>query len=277
MGVGVAAGDAVSDDEALEASARPARYSIAAASNVLAILRVMANEQYVTLHRAAAEAEVSVSTAYRLLSTLEANGLAERVRGGGYRPGAAALEWAGNLLHRLDARRIALPVIRGLPLLPGETGYLALLRTAGLTAVIILPADDALPLPQNPVSLNSTVPLHAAALGRAVAIHLEPGRLAHLLGPEPYHRYTERTVTTWRELVPYLDDARRTGYATATDEVTVGVSGVAVAVWSGEDIVGSLSIAGPTEAFDGARAQQAARAVVEAAADLSRRLGAGPD
>ena len=152
--IGVAAVEAVSDDEALEASARSARYSIAAASNVLAILRVLANEQYVTLHRAAAEADVSVSTAYRLLSTLEANGLAERVRGGGYRPGAAALEWAGNLLHRLDARRIALPVIRGLPLLPGETGYLALLRTAGLTAVIILPADDTLPLPQNPVSLD---------------------------------------------------------------------------------------------------------------------------
>ena len=64
---------------------------------------------------------------------------------------------------------------------------------------------------------------------------------------------------------------------TATDEVTVGVSGVAAAVWSGDDILGSLSIAGPTETFVGARAQQAAKAVVEAAADLSRRLGAGAD
>ena len=172
MNIGVAADEVVSEDEALEASARPARYSIAAASNVLAILRVMANEQYVTLHRAAAEAEVSVSTAYRLLSTLEANGLAERVRGGGYRPGAAALEWAGNLLHRLDARRIALPVIRGLPLLAGETGYLALLRTAGLTAVIILPADDALPLPQNPVSLDRpcrSTPQHSVGRSRSTS------------------------------------------------------------------------------------------------------------
>ena len=248
------------------------RYTITAAANVLAILRVLASEQHVSLERAATEAGVSVSSAYRLLSTLESTGCAERGRGGGYRPGAAALEWAGNLLNRLDARRIAMPVIRGLPMLPGETGYLALLRTAGLTAVVILPADAARPLPQNPMSLDSTVPLHAAALGRAVAIHLEPGRLAHLLGPEPYHRYTDRTVTTWRELTPFLDDTRRAGYATAADEVTIGVAGVAAAVWADDEVIGSISIAGPTEAFLGARARDAAKAVIEAAKDVSRRM-----
>ena len=251
------------------------RNSIAAAANVLSLLKVLANEQHVTLERAAAEADVSVSSAYRLLSTLESAGLAERVRGGGYRPGASALEWAGNLLNRLDARRTALPIVRRLPMLPGESGYLALLRTAGLTAVIISPADASWPLPQNPVSLDSTVPLHAAALGRSVAIHLEPGRLAHLLGPEPYHRYTERTVTTWRELSPYLDDARLNGYALAVDEVTMGVSGVAAAVWAGGDVIGSISIAGPTRAFVGDRAAEAARAVVEAAREVSRRMGPG--
>ena len=251
------------------------RNSIAAAANVLAILRILANEQHVTLERAAAEADVSVSSAYRLLSTLESAGLAERVRGGGYRPGAGALEWAGNLLNRLDARRAALPIVRQLPMLPGETGYLALLRTAGLTAVIISPADASQPLAQNPVSLDSTVPLHAAALGRAVAIHLEPGRLAHLLGPEPYHRYTDRTVTSWRELSPFLDDARVNGFAVSVDEVTMGVSGVAAAVWAGEDVIGSISIAGSTEEFGSDRQADAARAVVEAAREVSRRMGPG--
>jgi IclR family acetate operon transcriptional repressor len=251
------------------------RNSIAAAANVLAILKALAHEQHVTLERAAAEAGVSVSSAYRLLSTLESAGFAERVRGGGYRPGASALEWAGNLLNRLDARRTALPIVRRLPMLPGETGYFAVLRTAGLTAVIISPADASRPLPQNPVSLDSTVPLHAAALGRAVAIHLEPGRLAHLLGPEPYHRFTAKTVTTWRELSPYLNDTRLHGYATSVDEVTLGVSGVAAAVWSGEDVIGSISIAGPTEEFVGERATEAARAVVDAAREVSRRMAPG--
>ena len=263
------------DDPAAIPRAPAERNSIAAASNVLAILQALANEQHVTLERAAAEAGVSVSSAYRLLSTLEAAGLAERVRGGGYRPGARALEWAGNLLKGLDARRVAMPIIRRLPMLPGETGYLALLRTAGLTAVIILQAEPGHPLPQNPVGLDSTVPLHAAALGRAVAIHLEPGRLAHLLGPEPYHRYTERTVTTWRELRPYLDEARQNGFAVSADEVTLGVSGVAAAVWAGQDVIGSISIAGPTAEFLGERSVEAARAVMDAARDLSKRLGTG--
>ena len=45
---------------------------------------------------------------------------------------------------------------------------------------------------------GAAVPIHAAALGKAVAVHLEPQQLAAMLGPEPYERFTPNTPTTWQ-------------------------------------------------------------------------------
>ena len=166
------------------------RYSIGAVENALTLLGAIADRDVLGLGDAAEIAGVSKSTAYRLLATLEVAGLAERLPESGYRAGVEAIRWASRLLAGLDVRTVALPSLRQLREETGETVNLALLRETSLVYVEILESPAAFRMADVP---GSTVPIHATALGKAVAVHLEPQLLATILGPEPYERFTART------------------------------------------------------------------------------------
>jgi IclR family acetate operon transcriptional repressor len=219
------------------------RNSITASANVLKILDILARRGRITLLDAAAEVGVSTSTAYRLLSTLESAGLADRVRGEGYRAGAKLLEWSMSLLVHLDTRAAAQPTLRGLAAETGLHAFLALLRETGLTTVEIAaptPDDGQRAFP------SLAAPLHATGGGKAVAIHLDPVRLADLLGPEPYQRFTASTPTTWRELRPQLDLVRTRGYAVSANETQEDWVGVGAAILVAGEVTGAISVAGPS-------------------------------
>ncbi len=195
------------------------RYSIGAVENALTLLGAIADRDVLGLGDAAEIAGVSKSTAYRLLATLEVAGLAERLPELGYRAGVEAIRWASRLLAGLDVRTVALPSLRQLRQETGETVNLALLRETSLVYVEILESPAAFRMADVP---GSTVPIHATALGKAVAVHLEPQLLATILGPEPYERFTARTPTTWQAFNASLGPTRATGYGVDMEEVSVG-------------------------------------------------------
>ena len=196
------------------------RYAIGAVSNALAILSALAERDSLGLTEAAELAGVSKSTAYRLLATLQSFGLAERLPTGGYRAGAEAVRWASQLMGQLDVRRVAEPLLRQLRDVTGETVNLAVLREASLVYVAIEASPSPFRMADVPGAL---APIHATALGKAVAIHLDPARLGVLLGSEPYPAITPATLTTWRQLAADLDGARARGYAVDLEEVAAGV------------------------------------------------------
>ena len=67
--------------------------------------------------------------------------------------------------------------------------------------------------------MGSNVPIHAAAIGKAVAAHLDPSHLSRILPPEPYPQLGPRSVTNWQELLSHLEDVRDRGYALYIEEV----------------------------------------------------------
>ena len=111
------------------------RYSIGAVSKALVLLDALADHRSLSLGDAAEAAGASKSSAYRLLATLEAAGLAERLPEGGYRAGAGAIRWASQLLGQLDVRTVAEPTLRRLRDETGETVNLAVLRDTSLIYV----------------------------------------------------------------------------------------------------------------------------------------------
>jgi DNA-binding IclR family transcriptional regulator len=71
-----------------------------------------------------------------------------------------------------------------------------------------------------------------------------------------------------------LDKVRAEGYAIAIDELEVGLAAAAAPIRNAHgDVVASLSLSGPTFRLDEARILQHLPLLVEAAADISRRLG----
>ncbi len=248
---------------------RAERYTIGAVSNALAILGAIAEREAVGLGDAAEIAGVSKSTAYRLLATLETTGLAERLPEGGYRAGAGAVRWASQLLARLDIRSVAAPTLRRLRDETGETVNLAVLRESSLVYVDILASPAPFRMADVPGAL---APIHATALGKAVAVHLEPGRLAVLLGPEPYEAFTPSTATTWQALTPRLDETRSQGYALDREEIATGVVCVAAAVLVRGQVAGAISVSAPRARMDDDRLREVGRRLVQAVATVSQRL-----
>jgi DNA-binding IclR family transcriptional regulator len=248
-----------------------ARYAVTSATNALTVLDMFAERKYISLNDVKQELGVSSATAYRLLASLEAAGFSERVPRKGYRAGAKALRWAANLLANLDTRVVARPVMRRITTLPGEAVYLAILRESALVVVEITHVGSATPSVLESLREDMRVQIHATALGRAVAAHLEPGRLSGLLGPEPYEQVTDRTPTSWHALSARLDEVRTRGYAVSRNEANQGISAVASAIFSNRDVIGSLSVTAPSEQFDEARAL-AASGIVKHAADRISHL-----
>ncbi len=246
-----------------------ARYSIAAASRALALLGALAEQDVVRLDDAAQLLAVSKSTAYRLLATLETSGLAERLPEGGYRAGPGAVRWASQLLAGLDIRTGAAPFLRALRDEFRETVNLAVLRGASIVYVDILESPSAFRMADVPGSL---APAHATALGKAIATRLEPTRLAALLGPEPYHRYTADTATTWEELAPRIDEARVRGYAVDREEVATGVVCVGAPVMVRWIVGGAVSVSAPRARMDDDRLALVGERLVRVTETLSERL-----
>jgi DNA-binding IclR family transcriptional regulator len=249
------------------------RYSIGAVANALALLGAIAERDVLGLGEAAEIAGVSKSTAYRLLATLEVAGLVERLPESGYRAGVEAIRWASRLLAGVDVRAVAMPTLRELRDETGETVNLAILRDTSLVYVEILESPAAFRMADIP---GAIAPVHATALGQAVSIHLEPHRLATLLGPEPYPRFTPNTPTSWQAFNATLTAARARGYGVDLEEVALGVACVGAAVLDDGRVVGAISVSGPRARMSDARIDEVGRRLVEAAGRISERLRPHP-
>jgi IclR family acetate operon transcriptional repressor len=249
------------------------RYSIGAVENALTLLGAIAERDVLGLGEAAEIAGVSKSTAYRLLATLEVAGLAERLPESGYRAGVEAVRWATRLLAGLDVRTVALPTLRRLREETGETVNLAILRDTSLVYVEILESPAAFRMADVP---GAAVPIHATALGKAVAVHLEPQQLAAMLGPEPYERLTANTPTTWQAFNAALGPTRAQGFGVDMEEVSIGVACVGAAVLDGGRVVGAISVSAPRARMTDARIAQIGEMVRTMAGEVSERLGPHP-
>jgi DNA-binding IclR family transcriptional regulator len=101
-------------------------------------------------------------------------------------------------------------------------------------------------------------------------------QLAQELGFERRTRYTTTDVDV---IAQQLEEVRGTGYAWVKQEREVGLSSVAAPVWGSEShrLIAAIGIYGPSFRVDEPGAIDGlAVAVMEAAADLSLRMGHPP-
>jgi IclR family acetate operon transcriptional repressor len=213
---------------------------------------------------------VSASSASRLLATLEQGGLVERDAVGPYRLGLGLVRLAHAALERIDVRALARPLLAELA------------RTTGETATLSLPGGGApgeavtVDFVRSPASVASsavlgrpTVP-HATATGK-VALAFGSGELP----AGPLAALTPRTITDPAALRRAVDEARRRGWAEALGEREPDLHAVAAAVLGpGGELAGVLAVQGPAARLTAARRREVRAALLDAAAELGRRLGA---
>lgn len=244
---------------------------IQSVDRAMAILDVLAAEGGKGGAEVARELGVHRSTALRLLATLERRGLVERdQRTAKYRLGGRLVQLASAVRGEADLRAAARPVCQALARAVGET-----------VTLDVLDGEDIVPIEQasgstSVVSVNwlgTRSPAHCTASGKVIlAFAPEDVRSRFLAGP--LERRTPHTLAGRAELEAQLNGARATGYARTDEELEVGLSALAAPVrGSGGEVVGAIDVSGPAHRFGEAQSVQIATRCMEAADELSRRLG----
>jgi DNA-binding IclR family transcriptional regulator len=231
------------------------------------LVRVLESEQPVALTALATAAGIPKSTASRLVSALERRGLIEQDgQRGRLRPGPAILRVAERGMLERNVVELARPTLDALAATSGETINLAVPARAGVEHVAQVDSRHFLGTGQ---WLGRTVDYHCTAVGK---VFIAFGRAP--LGSQPLRAYAPATITDPGRLAAELDRVRRSGFATAVDELEPGLAAMAAPVrGAGGDVVAALSITGPTLRMTPRRIRELQGSLIEEALVLSRRLG----
>jgi DNA-binding IclR family transcriptional regulator len=238
----------------------------------LTILSILARLGEAGVTEIAGELGVHKSTAFRLVSTLEAHRLVEQTSDRGrYRLGMGILRLAGATTARLDLVQEARPISRQLAADTGETVNIAVLAESSALYLDQVAGSSALQ-PHNWVGQH--IPLHATSNGKVLLSGLDESTLDATLGK--LATYTPHTITWRAKFRDELTRVRDQGYAVAIDELEIGLTAVAAPIRNAHgDVVASMSVSGPTFRLPDARVAEVLPMLVAAADEVSHRLGWG--
>jgi IclR family acetate operon transcriptional repressor len=231
------------------------------------LVRVVESAQPVAVGELADSAGLPKSTTSRLVGALERQGLVQRTgERGRVRPGPVLQRYA----HRDDAAAalvaLAEPALQILAQVSRETINLAVPNPLGAEHLSQRDSEHFVGVTN---WVGRRVPHHVAANGKVfVAFGATPLPLG------PLERYTAHTIATPDALERDLEQVRRRGYATAVDELELGLAALAAPVRGpGADVIAALSISGPTTRLTPERIEGLAPLLLEQSAALGRRLG----
>jgi len=248
---------------------------LSSVSKALTLLDAFTAEKpELTLSELARQAGAHKSSAFRLLSTLEAHGFVEKSPSGrGYRLGWKPLELSGRLLGRYELRELAAPHMEELAQKSGEIVHLSILDGA---EIVYLDKRGR----SQPLTVSTTVggrsPAHASAMGKVLLASLQPAEVLRLLGGRPLRRFTPTTITDRRRLGRELETIRRQGFALDNEEAFPGIRCLAAPLRGRAGrVLAALSLTVPAQRMGARRQAELKDLVTDTAARISDRIRAG--
>lgn len=187
----------------------------------LAVLRAFsAKRRTMTLADVAAAAEISKSSAQRMVFTLEQLGyLRKHPQTRRYQLTPRVMEIGFNYLAADTLIDVANPYLAELTKLTGETSNLT--EPDGVQMVYVARFVSAQFVPIH-MPIGSRIPMYCTASGRAYLCALPEGEARRLLKDSKLMAHTEYTKTNVREIIDLLRAARRQGYAMNREELFLG-------------------------------------------------------
>ncbi len=220
---------------------------------------------------------LSKPTAFRLLLDLEHAGLVLRHEpAGGYRLGPAAIELGARAQRANSVVIAARPELESLTRATGETSSVEVL--AGDETLVLDEVQGGHLIVTSP-SVGTRWSAHATSTGKVLlaATGAHDSDLAHRMARRAGGRLHGRTPDTIRSasrVAAELDRVSKQGYAKAIGELEEGYVAVGAPVRRHDGrVVAAISLGSPSIRFTGARMPGLVRAVREAAARVSGRLG----
>lgn len=228
-----------------------------------------------TASEIAKTANLPLSTAFRLLTTLVQLKFVEIDRSTRkYRLGLKLLELGHVVTQQLDLPALALPILHDLMQRSSESARLSI--RDGMEGVFISKVET-LQSVRLHTPLGQRVPLHAGASMKILLAFQPEEDIAEYIKHLGKTRIAPNTIIDPDLLRADLVRIREQGYAASFSEQSSGAAGVAAPVRDHTGrVVAGITISGPEPRFTPDRVQLFARLIVEAAATLSAKLGAAP-
>src|SRR5262245_61864864 len=228
-------------------------------ARVLALVLERSPRTVVELEIATAASADGVHAA---LDALERHGLVEWDASRTHvRPGPSEVRYARS---GRDLAELAEPAMRRLASESGETVNLMVRSAGGAEAIAQVDGRHVLGVSS---WIGREVPDHCSAAGK---VFLAFGEAQPA---EPLERLTARTIVHAEQLDRELSAVRELGFATIVDELEMGLAAVAAPIRDGAgNVVGALSVAGPTARLGPSRLGVVGRLAIESADAVSREL-----
>ena len=253
-------------------SAMPAAASVQSLDRAVALMKLVAAGSGLSLTEISQQSGLAASTAYRMLTTLQAHGMLEFSE-------ADQLWFIGIETFRLGAaflrrRKLAeqgRAIIQELMMLSGETANLAVADEDCVVFVSQVETHEAIRAFFRP---GTRSPMHASGIGKAILAFMEPRPREAMLERLTLEVFTEKTHATRASLAADLGGIRARGFSVDDEERNLGMRCVAAPVFNefGE-AVGGVSISGPTVRVTDAKVAVLGPRVNAAARALTLAMG----
>jgi IclR family acetate operon transcriptional repressor len=255
-------------------AADPEAATVQSLDRALALLKVIAAGEGMSLSELAEAAGQAPATVYRALQTLGAHGMvAQDPASQLWAIGPEAFRIGAAFLTRTNLVEQARGVMRELMLATGETANLAI--ADGAEVVFLSQVETHEPI-RAFFRLGARGPIHASGIGKALLAHAPPERLERLLRA-PLAGFTARTLTDPAALREELAATRARGWALDDEERTAGMRCVAAAIFNEHrEAVAGVSISGPADRVARARAPELGAAVRAGADRITAAIGGAP-
>jgi DNA-binding IclR family transcriptional regulator len=245
------------------------------AAKVIMLLEALAaHEEGIGVRELARELGIDKSAISRLSDQLAELGVAQQDEfSGRFRVGPALFALAATIHARDTLWRAAEPIIRDLARTFNETCYLAV-RDGD--EIIFREKVDCTHTVRYVIAPDERAPLHAGAGGRAVLIGLDDAEVREIIDRTGLRAVTSRTITDPKKLLALVDADRKRHYSASRGERVPAGGAIAAPYFDASGrCLGTVVFTCPDQRYDPAQEPEVAAAVMQAARDLSRRLGYG--
>lgn len=215
---------------------------------------------------------LTTSTVGRLMTSMKERGiLSQNSSTRSYTLGMRLLTWTGVYLTSLDIRTVAQPVMTELQQTTQETISLYVLDGHDRVCVERLESPQTVRIVAR---LGRRLPLYAGSAGKAILAFLPPEKIQEVIESSALAPFTARTITDPSVLMSELEKVRQTGFAFSHGEWISDASGVASPIFgSGREVIGALTISGPSQRFTREIIDKYSREVLSSAQEISRQMG----
>lgn len=212
------------------------------------LLAVAESPDGLTAKALAEQFDLSLPTAYHLLTTLWAEGMLTKDDFRVFRLGKSAAVIA-EAYQRLDTVPAAYrDALHQIARTTGETAYLGAWRNNGVQVLDTAEGVHAVRVVGLDVGYNEDV--HARASGKLFMAFGPEEVVASIIDRGRLRRLTPHTITKKSDLQRELADIKKTGLSFDREELQLGVKCVSAPIWRAGKVVACITVSAPTSRYE---------------------------